>query len=115
MKFHLREIKPIHAKWITQFYDYMSAEDGSKVIINGWKKLGISDTVTNGSSSLLSLDSFQTIAPLPQLHGEPTETIYPSNVSQDFVNVREDDDDSDWGDNDVDFERNAFNFIIDDE
>ena len=63
----------------------------------------------------LSLDPFQTIAPLPQLDGEPSGTIYSSNVSQDFVNVREDDDDSDWGDNDVDFERNAFDFIIDDE
>ena len=115
MKFHLTEIKPIHAKWITQFYDYMSTEDGSKVIINSWKKSGISDAFTNGSSSLPSLDPFQTIAPLPQLDGEPSETIYPSNVSQDFVNVREDDDDSDWGDNDVDFERNAFDFIIDDE
>ena len=115
MKFHLTEIKPIHAKWITQFYDHMSTEDGSKVIINSWKISGISDAVTNGSSSLLSLDPFQTIAPLPQLDGEPSETIYPSNVSQDFVNVREDDDDSDWGDNDVDFERNAFDFIIDDQ
>ena len=36
MKLHLTEIKPIHAKWITQFYDYMSTEDGSKVITNGW-------------------------------------------------------------------------------
>ena len=93
----------------------MSTEDGSKVIINDWKKSGISDAVTNGSSSLSSLDPFQTIAPLPQLDGEPSETIYPSNVSQDFANVREDDDDSDWGDNDVNFERNVFDFIIDDE
>ena len=115
MKFHLTEIKPIHAKWITQFYDYISTEDGSKVIINGWKKSGISDAVMNGSSSLPSLDPFQTISPLPQLDGEPSVAINPSNVSQDFVNVREDDDDSDWGDNDVDFERNAFDFIIDDE
>ena len=115
MKFHLTEIKPIYAKWMTQFYDYMSTEDGSKVITNGWKKSGISDAVTSGSSSLPSLDSFQTISPLPQLDGEPSETTYPSNVLQDFFNVREDDDDSDWGDNDVDFERNSFDFIIDDE
>ena len=116
MKFHLTEIKPIHAKWITQFNDYMSTEDGSKVIINGWKKSGISDAVTNGSSSLPSLDTFQTIAPLPLLDGEPSETFYPSNVSQDFVNVREEDDDnSNWCDKDVDFERNTFDFIIDDE
>ena len=115
MKFHLTEIKPIHAKWITQFYDYMSTEDGSKVITNGWKKSGISDVVANGSSSLPSLDPFQTIAPLLQLDGEPSETIYPSNFSKDFVNVREDDDDSDWGDNDVYFERNTLDFILDDE
>ena len=63
----------------------------------------------------LSLDPFQTIALLPQLDGESSETIYPSNGSQDFVNVRGDDDDFDWGDNDVDFEKNAFDFIIDDE
>ena len=115
MKFHLTEINPIHAKWITHFYDYMSPEDGSKVIINGWKKSGISDAVANGSSSLPSLDQFQTIAPLPQLDGEPSETIYPSNVLQDFVNICKDGDDSDWGDNDVDFERNVFDFIIDNE
>ena len=79
------------------------------------KESGISDAVTNGSSSLPSLDPFQTIAPLLQLDGEPSETIYPSNVSQNFVNVREDDDDdSDWGDNNADFEINAFDFIIDD-
>ena len=69
--------------------------------------------MTGGSSSLPSLDPFQTIAPLTELP-EPNETIYPTNVSQDFVNLREDDDDSDWGE-DVDFERNAFDFIIDDE
>ena len=93
----------------------MSTEDAFKVIINSWKKSGISNAVTNGSSSLLSLDPFQTIVPLPQLDSEPSEAIYPSNVSQDFVNVCEDDNDSYWGDNDVDFERNAFDFIIDDE
>ena len=75
----------------------------------------ISDAVTNGCSSLPSLDPFQTIALLPQLAGEPSETIYPLNISQDFVNIREDDDESDWGDSDVDFETNAFDFIIDDE
>ena len=52
MKLHLTDIKPIHAKWITQFYSNMSTEDKSKLIINGWKKSGIFDAVANGSSSL---------------------------------------------------------------
>ena len=38
MKFHLNEIKPIHTNWLTQFYNHMSTEDGSKVVINGWKR-----------------------------------------------------------------------------
>ena len=58
MKFQLTEIKPIHTKWISQFYNHMSTDEGSKVIINGWKKSGISDSVTGGSSSLPSLDPF---------------------------------------------------------
>ena len=65
MKFQLTEIKPIHANWISKFYNHMSTDEGSKVIINGWKKSGISDAVTGGSSSLHSLDPFQDIAPLP--------------------------------------------------
>ena len=65
MKFHLTEIKPIHANWITQFYNHMSIEDGSKVVINGWKRSGIVDAVTNGSAALPSIDPFQNIASLP--------------------------------------------------
>ena len=44
----------------------MSTDEGSKVILNGWKESGVSDAVMGGSSSLPSLDSFQDIAPLPQ-------------------------------------------------
>ena len=47
IKFHLAEIKLIHANWITQFYNHMLTEDGSKVVINGWKRSGIVDAVTN--------------------------------------------------------------------
>ena len=115
MKFQLTEIKPIHANWISQFYNHMSTDEGSKIIINGWKKSGISDAVTGGSSSLPSLDPFQDIAPLPQSL-EVHETIIPANITDDFINLRliDDDDDSDWGYEEDEFERNAFDFIIDD-
>ena len=116
MKFQLTEIKPIHANWISQFYNHMSTDEGSKVIINSWKKSGISDTVTGGSSSLPSLDPFQDIAPLPQSL-EVHETIIPANITDDFINLCliDDDDDSDWRYEEDEFERNAFDFIIDDE
>ena len=32
IKFQLTEIKPIHANWISQFYNHMSTDEGSKVI-----------------------------------------------------------------------------------
>ena len=41
IKFNLTEMKPIHTKWITEFYNHMSTKDGSKVIINGIKQSGI--------------------------------------------------------------------------
>ena len=65
VKFNLTKIKPVNVNWITQFYNHMSIEDGSKVVINGWKRSGIVDTVTNRSVALPSIDPFQNIAPLP--------------------------------------------------
>ena len=116
MKFQLTEINPIHANWISQFYNHMSTDEGSKVIINGWKKSGISDAVTRGSSSLPSLDPFQDIVPLPQSL-EVHETSIPANITDNFINLHliDDDNDSDWGYEEDEFERNAFAFIIDDE
>jgi len=117
IKFQLTEIKPIHAHWISEFYNHMSTNEGSKVIINGWKKSGISDAVTAGSSSLPSLDPFREIDALPQSQSLDVDTTIPANVSDDFINRRpnDDGDDSDWGyENIDDFDRNAFDFIIDD-
>ena len=70
MKFHLTELKPIHKNWIMQFYNHMSTEDGSKVVINGWKRSGIIDAVTNEPAALPSINPFQNIAPvLPSASG----------------------------------------------
>ena len=65
MKFHLTEIKLIQANWITQFYNHTSTEDDLKVVINGWKRSGIVDAVTNESAALPSIDPFRNIVPLP--------------------------------------------------
>ena len=80
------------------------------------EKSGISDAVTGGSSSFPSLDPFQDIAPLPQSF-EVHETIIPANITDDFINLCliDDDDDSDWEYEEDEFDRNTFDFIIDDE
>ena len=76
MKFHLTEIKPIHAKWITQFYDYMSTEDGSKVIINGWKKSGISQLRTD----LPPCPLWTHFKPFPHYHNLTVNLVKPSTL-----------------------------------
>ena len=48
IKFYLTVIKPLHAKWLMQFYNHITSEKGSEIIINGWKKSGIYDAVKNG-------------------------------------------------------------------
>ena len=99
MKFHLTEIKPIHANWITQFYNHMSIEDRSKVVINSWKRSGIADAVTNGSAALSSNNPFQNITPLPPSTCDicESETISPTEVTKNFANLHlsDNDDDSD--------------------
>ena len=57
-------MKPLHAKWLMEFYDYIASEKGSEIIINSWKRSGIYNAVKNGSSSLPSSDPFNEIAPL---------------------------------------------------
>ena len=64
IKFQLTTIKPLHAKWLVEFYNEMTAETGSKVIINGWKASSIYDVLKMGSSSLPSIDPFHDISPL---------------------------------------------------
>ena len=97
----------------------MLAEDDSKVVINGLKRSGIVDAVTNGSAALPSIDPFQNIAPLPPSTSDvcESETICPTVVTEDFDNLRlaDDDDDSDWEYEGGNFNGNAFDFIIDDD
>ena len=97
----------------------MSTEDHPKVVINGWKKSSIVDAVTNGSAALPTIDPLQNIAPLPPSTIDvcESETIYPTEVTEDFVNLHlaDDDDDSDWENEDDNFNWNLSDFIIDDD
>ena len=64
VKFYLTIIKHSHAKWLMEFYNHITSEKGSEIIINDWKRSWIYEAVKNGSSSLLSIDPFNEIAPL---------------------------------------------------
>ena len=66
-------LKPLHASWIIQ----MTSEEGSRVILKGWEKSGISDGVKMGLSNLPPLDPFQQIFPLDSLPNLTCQPIAP--------------------------------------
>ena len=85
-----------------------------KLVSTAGKRSGIFD----GSSALPSIDPFQDIAPLPSTNDGDNDIVYLIEVTEYFVNLRlsTDDDDSDWGnEEDDEFDRNAFDFIVDGE
>ena len=122
VKFYCTVIKPLHAKWLMKFYNRITSEKGSEIIINGSKRSEIYDAIKNGSSSLLSIDPFSEIAPLAvtEKSNETDVTINQSlSLTESFVNDRYDElsDCSDWENkNEINFQRSAFDtFIVDDE
>ena len=60
-------MKPLHAKWLISFYNFMTTTKGQEVISNGWKGSGIYDSITLGSSKLPVLDPFSDICPLTEV------------------------------------------------
>ena len=121
IKFCLMVIKPIHAKWLMEFHNHITSEDGSKVIINGWKRSGIYEAVKGGSPLLPSIDPFDKLIPLADDNGKSNYVDVTLNdcesLTEKFVNYRFDDEESEWeNDNEIEFERSASDaFIIDDE
>ena len=107
---------------------YIISEAGAEIILNGWKAADIYDTLKMGAAALPSLHLFQDISPLPGNDDDDTRGIsdivnVPVEVKG-FVNPTVDDDDDknddefyvrEEEDDDVEFRRNAFDVITDDE
>ena len=45
IEFHLSVIKSLHTKWLTEYYNHISSEAGTKVIVNDFKLAGIYDAI----------------------------------------------------------------------
>ena len=95
MKFPLTTVKPIHACWITEFYNPMSTEEGINIILNVWKASGILGAVQNGSAGFPPIDPFQDLSPLPSSpHVANSDLDMPgSEMLGDFVNEQDENDD----------------------
>ena len=107
---------------MVEYYNEITWQNGSFVIINGWKAAGIYDAIKFGSSGLQSIDPFEDISPLLTEHGE-SKSFLPVTIDQltdelreNFVNVPFDEENSEWeqsdNEDDVDSERNIFDDII---
>ena len=93
-------LKPLHAKRLVEYYNEIMSENGSSVIINGWKAVGIYDAIKAGSSGLQSIDPFEDISPLVTEDDE-SESFLPATIDQltnelreNFVNVLFDEENS---------------------
>ena len=122
IEFCLTTLKPLQAKWFVEYYNEITSENGSSIIINGWKAAGIYDAIKDGSSGLQSIDPFKDISPLVSEHDE-SESFLPATMDQltdelreNFWNVPFDERNSEWEqsdkEDDVDSERNIFDDII---
>ena len=88
IEFRLTTLKPLHAKWLVEYYNKITSENGSCVIINGWKAAGVYDAIKTGSSGLKSIDKFEDISPLVTKHDE-SESFLLANIDQLTDELRE--------------------------
>ena len=70
IEFCLTTLKPLHGKWLVEYYNEITSENGSSVIINDWKAADIYDAIKVGSSGLQSIDPFEDISALLTEHDE---------------------------------------------
>ena len=42
-------MKPLHAKWLSEFYNYINSSDGQEITRNDWLRAGIADAIKMGS------------------------------------------------------------------
>ena len=60
----LSALKPLHANWLVELYDFLTSQKGKDIIVNGWKAEGITQAVESGSNRLPYLDPFEEIDPM---------------------------------------------------
>ena len=80
-------LKPRHAKWLIDLYNYMTSPDDQAVLLKGWKVAGITEAVQKGLNGLSSLDPFHDIDPL---------SFTPNAEDNTFQNDHDEEDEEQW-------------------
>ena len=56
--FRLTVLKPLHAQWLVNMFNFFTSQNGAEIIIKGWKKASIVG-VLDGTIVLSSEDPFE--------------------------------------------------------
>ena len=101
IKMKLSVMKPLHASWIIELYNYMTSGAGREVCINGWKRSGISDAIQKGVNDLPTLDPFDDIDPLVE-EVNVLDIVYDESslATNKYITQYESNSDSEWEDED---------------
>lgn len=59
----LTVIKPLHAQWLVNMYNFFTTKKGMDIVIKGWRKAGISGLL-DGSTTLPPVDPFEDLPPV---------------------------------------------------
>ena len=46
IKLHLSVLKPLHAKWLLDLYNYLTSQKGQEIIEHGWKSAGVTEALS---------------------------------------------------------------------
>ena len=110
ISFKITVLKPLHAKWLVEFYNHITSGEKRKIITRGFERAGITHALELGSSKLPILDPFAEFSTLVSDNELLDQSLPDEEYLQSFTNERVDSEDSDWGE---DFDRNIFEDVID--
>ena len=90
IKLKLSVLKPLHAKWLVEAFNFFTSPEGGEIMANGWKQAGITSAVFKGLNGLESLDPFESIDPLADLQEsvDQSDQLIETEEQSYFVSAR---------------------------
>ena len=72
-KLTLTILKPLHASWLADLYNYLTSQKRAEIIFNGRESFGITEAIAKDTKDLENLDPFVSVDPLE--HDDTTECL----------------------------------------
>ena len=95
ISFKITVLKPLHAKWLVEFYNYITSGEKREIITRGFERAGITHALQLGSSNLPELDPFAEFSTLVSDDELTDQSLADEEYLQSFTNDRVESDDSD--------------------